>query len=210
MAGRSWPDQGVTGEIVPPYYSVKEAVFPFVKFPGVDTILGPEMKSTGEVMGVGAPLPKPSSRAQLAAGVKLPTFGQGLHQRQAERPAEGDRGRARTARARLHAGRDARHGAVPSRRPAFRCGGQQGDRRPSAHRRHDQERRDLADHQYGRGEAQAITDSRSIRTRRWRQGDDVHDDRRAPRGACMGMRHDSWVSGARAAYSNCRAPCTRF
>jgi len=53
MAGRSLADQGVTHEIVPPYYSVKEAVFPFIKFPGADTILGPEMKSTGEVMGVG-------------------------------------------------------------------------------------------------------------------------------------------------------------
>ncbi|HUF80674.1 MAG TPA: carbamoyl-phosphate synthase large subunit, partial [Burkholderiales bacterium] len=53
MAGRTLADQGVTGEVVPPYYSVKEAVFPFIKFPGADTILGPEMKSTGEVMGVG-------------------------------------------------------------------------------------------------------------------------------------------------------------
>jgi carbamoyl-phosphate synthase large subunit len=53
MAGQTLAEQGVMGEIVPPYYSVKEAVFPFIKFPGVDTILGPEMKSTGEVMGVG-------------------------------------------------------------------------------------------------------------------------------------------------------------
>jgi carbamoyl-phosphate synthase large subunit len=53
MVGQTLAQQGVTKEIVPPFYSVKEAVFPFVKFPGVDTILGPEMKSTGEVMGVG-------------------------------------------------------------------------------------------------------------------------------------------------------------
>src|SRR3546814_19856099 len=53
MAGRTLDEQGVTHEVVPPYFSVKEAVFPFVKFPGVDTILGPEMKSTGEVMGGG-------------------------------------------------------------------------------------------------------------------------------------------------------------
>src|SRR6202008_4318262 len=53
MAGRQLAEQRVAGEMVPPYYSVKEAVFPFIKFPGVDTILGPEMKSTGEVMGVG-------------------------------------------------------------------------------------------------------------------------------------------------------------
>ena len=53
MAGISLKEQGFTKEVVPPYYAVKEAVFPFIKFPGVDTILGPEMKSTGEVMGVG-------------------------------------------------------------------------------------------------------------------------------------------------------------
>ena len=53
MAGQSLAQQGLTREITPPYFSVKEAVFPFAKFPGVDPILGPEMKSTGEVMGVG-------------------------------------------------------------------------------------------------------------------------------------------------------------
>jgi carbamoyl-phosphate synthase large subunit len=53
MAGQTLAQQGITQEVTPPYFSVKEAVFPFVKFPGVDTILGPEMKSTGEVMGVG-------------------------------------------------------------------------------------------------------------------------------------------------------------
>ena len=53
MAGISLAAQGVTREVIPPYFAVKEAVFPFIKFPGVDTILGPEMKSTGEVMGVG-------------------------------------------------------------------------------------------------------------------------------------------------------------
>ena len=53
MVGKRLAEQGATREVIPPYYSVKEAVFPFIKFPGVDTILGPEMKSTGEVMGVG-------------------------------------------------------------------------------------------------------------------------------------------------------------
>jgi len=75
MAGRSLDDQGVTGEVVPPYYSVKEAVFPFVKFPGVDTILGPEMKSTGEVMGVGRTFAEAFVKSQLGAGVRLPTSG---------------------------------------------------------------------------------------------------------------------------------------
>ncbi|AWI80151.1 MAG: carbamoyl phosphate synthase large subunit [Betaproteobacteria bacterium HGW-Betaproteobacteria-13] len=75
MAGQSLASQGVTGEIVPPYYSVKEAVFPFVKFPGVDTILGPEMKSTGEVMGVGRSFAEAFIKSQLGAGVRLPTAG---------------------------------------------------------------------------------------------------------------------------------------
>jgi carbamoyl-phosphate synthase large subunit len=75
MAGRSLKDQGVTHEVIPPYYSVKEAVFPFIKFPGVDPILGPEMKSTGEVMGVGATFAEAFVKSQLATGVKLPTSG---------------------------------------------------------------------------------------------------------------------------------------
>ncbi len=75
MAGQTLASQGVTGEIVPPYYSVKEAVFPFVKFPGVDTILGPEMKSTGEVMGVGRSFAEAFVKSQIGAGVRLPTSG---------------------------------------------------------------------------------------------------------------------------------------
>jgi len=75
MIGRSLRDQGVTREVVPPYYSVKEAVFPFIKFPGVDTILGPEMKSTGEVMGVGQTFAEAFVKSQLAAGVRLPKGG---------------------------------------------------------------------------------------------------------------------------------------
>ncbi|MGD9869536.1 MAG: carbamoyl-phosphate synthase large subunit [Thauera sp.] len=75
MAGQTLAEQGVSGEIVPPYYSVKEAVFPFVKFPGVDTILGPEMKSTGEVMGVGRSFAEAFVKSQMGAGVRLPTAG---------------------------------------------------------------------------------------------------------------------------------------
>jgi len=75
MVGRSLDAQGIRGEVVPPYYSVKEAVFPFIKFPGVDTILGPEMKSTGEVMGVGASFGEAFVKSQLAAGVRLPAGG---------------------------------------------------------------------------------------------------------------------------------------
>src|SRR3989339_618438 len=75
MAGQTLAQQGVTCEVIPPYYSVKEAVFPFIKFPGVDVILGPEMKSTGEVMGVGATFAEAFVKSQLAASVKLPKSG---------------------------------------------------------------------------------------------------------------------------------------
>jgi carbamoyl-phosphate synthase large subunit len=75
MAGQTLVAQGITREVTPPYYSVKEAVFPFVKFPGVDTILGPEMKSTGEVMGVGKTFGEAFVKSQLGAGTRLPTSG---------------------------------------------------------------------------------------------------------------------------------------
>ena len=75
MAGQSLQDLGVSGDIIPEYISVKEAVFPFVKFPGVDTLLGPEMKSTGEVMGIDYDFGKAFAKAQLGAGVKLPRSG---------------------------------------------------------------------------------------------------------------------------------------
>ncbi len=75
MAGTTLAAQKVRGDITPPYFCVKEAVFPFAKFPGVDTILGPEMKSTGEVMGVGATFGEAFVKSQLAAGVKLPKTG---------------------------------------------------------------------------------------------------------------------------------------
>jgi len=75
MVGKSLATQGITDEVTPDYFSVKEAVFPFVKFPGVDTILGPEMKSTGEVMGVGKTFGEAFVKSQLGAGVRLPTSG---------------------------------------------------------------------------------------------------------------------------------------
>jgi carbamoyl-phosphate synthase large subunit len=75
MAGQTLAAQGIAKEVTPPYFSVKEAVFPFVKFPGVDTILGPEMKSTGEVMGVGKRFGEAFVKSQLGAGMKLPRSG---------------------------------------------------------------------------------------------------------------------------------------
>jgi len=87
MAGQTLAQQGVTREIIPPYYSVKEAVFPFIKFPGVDTILGPEMKSTGEVMGVGDTFAEAFVKSQLAASVKLPKDGKVfISVREADKP----------------------------------------------------------------------------------------------------------------------------
>ena len=75
MVGQSLASQGMDQEVSPPYFSVKEAVFPFVKFPGVDTILGPEMKSTGEVMGVGKTFGEAFVKSQLGAGTRLPRSG---------------------------------------------------------------------------------------------------------------------------------------
>ncbi|EIL99183.1 carbamoyl phosphate synthase large subunit [Rhodanobacter thiooxydans] len=75
MAGRSLVAQGATREVIPSYYSVKEAIFPFLKFQNVDPILGPEMRSTGEVMGVGRSFGAAFARGHEAAGIKAPTVG---------------------------------------------------------------------------------------------------------------------------------------
>lgn len=75
MVGQTLAEQGITKEVVPDGYAVKESVFPFVKFPGVDPLLGPEMKSTGEVMGLGKSFGMAFAKAQLGAGVDLPTSG---------------------------------------------------------------------------------------------------------------------------------------
>jgi len=78
MVGQSLQEQGFTEQRVPDYFSVKEAVFPFIKFAGADPILGPEMKSTGEVMGVGRSFGEAYAKAQLASGVVLPAKGVAL------------------------------------------------------------------------------------------------------------------------------------
>ena len=76
MAGQTLAQLDATNEIVPPYFSVKEAVFPFNKFPGVDPVLSPEMRSTGEVMGVGTTFGEALYKSQLAASTRLPASGQ--------------------------------------------------------------------------------------------------------------------------------------
>lgn len=75
MVGQTLESQGFTKEIIPPYFSVKEAVFPFNKFPGIDPILGPEMKSTGEVMGVGETFAEAYGKAELGASDEIPSSG---------------------------------------------------------------------------------------------------------------------------------------
>jgi carbamoyl-phosphate synthase large subunit len=78
MVGESLAKQGYVNQRIPKYFSVKEAVFPFIKFPGSDPILGPEMKSTGEVMGIGRTFGEAYAKAQLASGVILPRKGVAL------------------------------------------------------------------------------------------------------------------------------------
>ena len=120
MVGVSLAEQGVTDEPIPAHVSVKEAVFPFVKFAGVDIVLGPEMRSTGEVMGISERFSIAFAKSQLAAGTVLPHERQDLHQR--GRPAQGARGRAGPAaggdglRAAGHAG----HGRLRWKRRACR------------------------------------------------------------------------------------------
>jgi hypothetical protein len=152
MVGRTLAEQGESGEIVPPYYSVKEAVFPFIKFPGVDTILGPEMKSTGEVMGVGESFGEAFVKSQLAAGVKLPEGGRAFIS-----VKNADKAKVIEI-AKCLPSSDSRWSPpeAPRRRclwPACRGHRQQGGRRAAAHRRHAEERRDRAGRQHGRGKA---------------------------------------------------------
>jgi carbamoyl-phosphate synthase large subunit len=84
MLGKSLEELGFTDEIWPRHFSVKEAVFPFVKFPGVDTLLGPEMRSTGEVMGIDSDFGRAYAKSQVQAGNPLPTEGRVLVSLRAE------------------------------------------------------------------------------------------------------------------------------
>ncbi len=75
MVGKTLPEQGIIKQVIPQFYSVKEAVLPFIKFPGVDPLLGPEMKSTGEVMGISRNFGRAFMKSQLAAGTIVPSSG---------------------------------------------------------------------------------------------------------------------------------------
>ncbi len=91
MAGRTLQDLGFTREVAPRHVAVKESVFPFSKFPGVDTLLTPEMRSTGEVMGIGDDLPEAFLKALLASGMRLPSGGTAfVSVRDADKPAACD------------------------------------------------------------------------------------------------------------------------
>ena len=121
MVGQTLAEQGATKEIVPDYYSVKEAIFPFAKFQGVDPILGPEMRSTGEVMGVGRSFGAAFARAQEAGGIKAPPRGQGVRLGARSGQAARAAGRAGPGRARLLAGRHRRHRATFLREHGLAC-----------------------------------------------------------------------------------------
>jgi carbamoyl-phosphate synthase large subunit len=87
MTGKTLKQQGISRALVPAYFSVKEAVFPFIKFQGVDPLLGPEMKSTGEVMGIGSTFGEAFAKAQLGAGNAVPVSGTAfLSVRDADKP----------------------------------------------------------------------------------------------------------------------------
>ncbi len=152
MVGQTLAAQGIGHEVTPPYFSVKEAVFPFVKFPGVDTILGPEMKSTGEVMGVGKTFGEAFVKSQLGAGTKLPKSGRVfLTVKNNDKPRAVEVARALVAMGFDDRGHQ-RHGSGHQRcRRGLRCG-QQSHRRPAACGGHDQKRRDRHGHQH-RGRA---------------------------------------------------------
>ncbi len=118
MVGKTLDELGVTGEVTPKHFSVKESVFPFNKFPGVDIILGPEMRSTGEVMGIDDTFPLAFAKSQMAANSALPQPDAGsvfMSVAQTATRPSWCRSPAGWRRAGVSASRDARHGAIPRR-----------------------------------------------------------------------------------------------
>ena len=126
MAGKSLAEQGVTKEVIPPYYSVKEVVLPFNKFPGVDPLLGPEMRSTGEVMGVGRTFAEAFAKAQLGSNSTMKKHGRALLSvREGDKRTRGGPG-GKTAETGLRAGCDSRHGDCAGRSGYQSASGEQG------------------------------------------------------------------------------------
>ena len=148
MAGRKLADLGFTSEVVPVHVCVKEAVFPFIKFPDVDTLLGPEMKSTGEVMGIDKTFGTAFAKAQIAAGMILPKFREGVRERARRGQGGGSRRRGKAEGVRLLPRRHPRHGGVPDRARGPLRNGPEGERGASARGGPHPERRDRAGHQH--------------------------------------------------------------
>ena len=170
---------------------MKEAVFPFSRFPGVDTILGPEMKSTGEVMGVGDTFGEAFVKSQLAAGMRLPKGGRAFVS-----VRDGDKLAAvQVARDLVELGFSvlATRGTAGGARAAHGIAvdpGEQGGRGPAAHRRHDQERRGELHRQHGRGRRapRAPTRARSASPRS-RGRVTYYTTIAGAKAACAGMKH---------------------
>ena len=139
MAGKTLAELGVDRRPEPAGVFVKSPVFPFVRFPGVDTILGPEMKSTGEVMGGAGSFGMAFVKAMLGVGQRLPEDGHGLPQRQQRRQGRGAADRAGPGGARVQHRRHARHGGVSARARHRVRGDLQGERGPSEPGRRDRQ-----------------------------------------------------------------------
>ena len=150
MAGTTLAEQSFTEEILPTTMNVKESVFPFPKFPGVDPILGPEMKSTGEVMGVGESFAEAFAKAVAGASVHLPDGGRAfLSVKESDKEGPGA-AQSGAGGSRLQAGRHPRHGqgAGSSRRAGG--AGQQSGSGPTGRGRSAEERADRSDRQHHR------------------------------------------------------------
>ncbi|MDD2990229.1 MAG: carbamoyl-phosphate synthase large subunit [Zoogloea sp.] len=189
MAGRSLDDQGVAGEVVPPYYSVKEAVFPFVKFPGVDTILGPEMKSTGEVMGVGRTFAEAFVKSQLGAGVRLPTSGKAfISVKHADRPKAIEVARELVELGFSVVATRGTAGAIAAAGLPVSAVNKVNEGRPHIVDMIKNNEISLVINTVEE-KRQAVTDSRSIRTSALAAKVTVYTTIEGARAACMGMRH---------------------
>ena len=167
MAGKTLQELGFTQEIVPKHFSVKEAVFPFIRFPGIDIVLGPEMKSTGEVMGIDADLGLAFAKAQMAAQPPLPAKGNIFIS-----VADSDKQRVIPTRARLR--RTSASASIADQRHRRRIGrgrhpgeeALQAQRRPPERARHDQERRAHSHHQHAERQRSPREDEVKIRSTR--------------------------------------------
>ncbi len=138
------------------HVSVKEAVLPFARFTGTDSVLGPEMKSTGEVMGIAGDFPTAYAKAQAAAGVSLPSAGHAVHHRHRHRQGGGERARGPLSRPRLQDRRHPRHGASGLAHGDPGRGDQQDRRRLPTRRRLHPKRRGRHRHQHADRQRRAL------------------------------------------------------